>query len=334
MKIELVKDINSVDPKDFNKFLEVNDHGNFFQSIKAFQFFTSVDNYTPVLISAAEEKEIVGSLLAVIIREKSLIKGYLSRRCIVYGGPIVKNNDQQITNNILKYFDKIISNKVIYSEFRALFDMNDYKKLFEKNGYSFDSQLNYIINIASFESNRKLLHSSRRRQINLSYKNGAEIAEPGSLDEIKSFYKILLDLYKNKVKKPLPGLKFFEEFYLNENLGKFFLIKYDNKIIGGIMCPVFKDKIFEWYVCGLDNQYKNIYPSVLATWAPIEYGIVNGLKYFDFLGAGKPNEDYGVREFKSKFGGQLVNYGRFTKICNKTLYNIGKTGLKIISKVK
>jgi serine/alanine adding enzyme len=31
---------------------------------------------------------------------------------------------------------------------------------------------------------------------------------------------------------------------------------------------------------------------------------------FDFGGAGRPDEPYGPREFKSKFGGELVDYGR------------------------
>ena len=52
------------------------------------------------------------------------------------------------------------------------------------------------------------------------------------------------------------------------------------------------------------------------------------------MGAGKPNEDYGVREFKSKFGGELVEFGRFERINNHFLYLIGKTGLKILKKFK
>ena len=52
------------------------------------------------------------------------------------------------------------------------------------------------------------------------------------------------------------------------------------------------------------------------------------------MGAGSSDEDYGVREFKSKFGGKLVNYGRFIKINNKLLYKIGKMGLKVIQSFK
>jgi len=93
------------------------------------------------------------------------------------------------------------------------------------------------------------------------------------------------------------------------------------------MCPIYQKTIYEWYLAGIDGVFKNIYPSVLATWAPIEYAAKNGLKYFDFMGAGKPDDDYGVRQFKSKFGGMEVEYGRYLFINKPLLYNVGKFGL-------
>ena len=57
-------------------------------------------------------------------------------------------------------------------------------------------------------------------------------------------------------------------------------------------------------------------------------------EYFDFCGAVKPDKPYGVRDYKLKFGGQLVNWGRFEKVHKPFLMEIGKTGLKIWQKLK
>jgi len=38
-------------------------------------------------------------------------------------------------------------------------------------------------------------------------------------------------------------------------------------------------------------------------------------------GAGKPSEKYGVRDFKAKFGGNLVNFGRNTWIPSEMIFN-------------
>ena len=79
----------------------------------------------------------------------------------------------------------------------------------------------------------------------------------------------------------------------------------------------------------MDEIYKKQYPSALATYAPLEYAIKKNINSFDFLGAGSPEKDYGVREFKSRFGGELVEYGRFERIHKPLRMKIAKLGLKL-----
>ncbi|MBI1781987.1 MAG: peptidoglycan bridge formation glycyltransferase FemA/FemB family protein [Sphingobacteriales bacterium] len=168
-----------------------------------------------------------------------------------------------------------------------------------------------------------------------SLNNGATILEDVTEEQVEIFYQILLNLYNTKVRKPLPAWSFFKEFYHSPHLGKYFLIEYNGEIVGGIMCPVFKNKaIYEWYIAGKDGVDKNINPSVLATWAPINYALKNGIESFDFLGAGRPEEDYGVRQFKAGFGGEQVAYGRYLRINNPMLYSIGKSGLAFLKRIK
>lgn len=331
----MIKLLTELDENMFNRldeFVTNHPHGNFFQSPQAFNFYKSFTNIRPSYIIAHENDEIIACLLYILMKEPNSIKGYFSRRIISEGGPLIAEDDSFILSKIISELDKHIKD-TIYVEFRNFTDPSKHKKVFNNHDYDFIEHLNYIVNIDSYEQVRANLSKSKKRQINKSIKNGAEIVEAKSVKEVITLYKILADLYKEKVKKPLPPIEFFTHFFDMENLGKYFLIKLNGEIIGGIMCPIYKQTIYEWYVCGEDDKYKDIYPSVLATWAPIEYAANNGLKYFDFLGAGKPDEDYGVREFKSKFGGQLVNYGRFRKINNKFLYRLGEIGIKILGKV-
>ena len=58
--------------------------------------------------------------------------------------------------------------------------------------------------------------------------------------------------------------------------------------------------------------------------------VEKGYRVYDFGGAGKPNEEYGVREFKAKFGGNLVCYGRNTWVPNSVLLSICKFGYEIL----
>ncbi len=307
---------------------------NFFQSSQAFRLFQALDNYKPIIILAEENEEILGSILAVFISEGNGLKGHFSNRCIVWDGPLVKNDNNIVFNALLNQLNEIASKKAIYTEFRNFRNLSEQKTLFENRGYIFHEHFNYIVSVSSLEEAKAKLSNSKKRQINKSIINGAGVIEADLIEQVKEFYDILKNLYNKKVKKPLSPFDLFEKFFNLKDLGKFFLIQYNGKIIGGIMCPIYKDKIYEWYICGLDGEFENIYPSVLATWAPIEYAAKNGIKYFDFLGAGSADSDYGVREFKSKFGGELNNYGRFVRINKPILYKIGKIGLKFYNILK
>ena len=59
-----------------------------------------------------------------------------------------------------------------------------------------------------------------------------------------------------------------------------------------------------------------------------------GLTEFDFMGAGLKTKPYSVRDFKSQFGGDLVEHGRYLKILNPLIYKVGKIGLNVLSKLK
>ncbi|MFW6275599.1 MAG: lipid II:glycine glycyltransferase FemX [bacterium] len=330
--MEIISDIDRINIYELENFVSKHPYANFFQSTNALRFFQSLKNYDPLLVVAYKENKIIGSLLGVVISEGKGLKGHFSRRCIVWGGPIVEMGHPEIWMALINEMKKVVCQKAIYIEIRNLKAQNDKIEIVSKLGFQFDEHLNYIVSIHSLDDARAGLSKSKKRQINKSLRNGARIVHAQTIEQVSCFYRILHGLYQEKVKKPLPAFDFFSRFFCDKSLGVFFLVEFEERIVGGIMCPVYKDTIYEWFVCGLDGEIKGIYPSVLATWAPIEYAANNGFKYFDFMGAGKPDQDYGVREFKSKFGGELVDFGRFVRINKKLQYHVGKVGLEIIKK--
>ena len=88
------------------------------------------------------------------------------------------------------------------------------------------------------------------------------------------------------------------------------------------------------YACGKDGVHKTIFPSELATFGGLQYAANNGFPCFDMMGAGSPDDGgYGVRDFKLKFGGELVEFGRNICVCNRLLFGIGKLGVKVLKKL-
>ena len=164
--------------------------------------------------------------------------------------------------------------------------------------------------------------------------------------DVREWYAILEKLYRTKVKTPLWPVEFFLAAH-RQGVGQFILIRHEGKIIGGSMVvrkptpgPSLKGGemekagengvVYEWYECGMNAEYKEQYPSVMATWAGMLYAHEQGCARYDMMGAGEPGVPYGVRDFKSEFGGQMVEHGRYLCICKPALYKIGCWGVKLL----
>jgi len=333
--IEGTDNLNS----NFDKLLETSNTSSIFQTIPFYEFFSNQPNTESFAFSISENEEIIVSVFGVILYEPG-IKKNLTKRAIIYGGPVVNHEHKYVNNalfSILNYLTKRLKRKAIYIETRNLNDYSLYKNIFLNSGFSFEPYVNFNIDITDIDKTFMNFKSEKRRQIRKSLNSGVQIKIAKNKEEIEALYNILFDLYKTKVKKPLPDMKYFTDLFQlfqKYNNGFVSILVYNETIIGGSFCPIFNNKIYDWYRCGLDNQYKNLYPSTLSVYAGMFIGNQKGCNLFDFMGAGNINVPYGVREFKSQFGGALIEQGRYLKILNKTKYNIGKLGLKIMQKIK
>jgi len=330
----------------------VQDHlnGTIFQSPQMFELFQNTEKFEPLVLGALDENDqLCGVLLGVHIHEKSGWGKLLSSRFVVYAGPLIIGDANQKRNCLDLLLGELVKQtrrKAIFIQFRNFFSWEGYLDVFEKHGFLLLDRLNYIVRLTANGQRLTEMSESRRRQIRKGLESGAEIIEPENIEQVREFYDILYKLYRYKVRKPLAHWSFFENFYKQTlprpsspaprpDIGIIRLIRYKNKIIGGILAPVFTNKcIYEWYVCGLDREYKAQYPSVLATWAAIDYAAQNGIECFDFMGVGRPNIPYGVRDFKARFGGEEVNYGRLTRINNRLLYHIAELGYNVLALFK
>jgi serine/alanine adding enzyme len=331
-----MKIVRELDNLKWSDFVFSHPDGNIFQSPEMYDVYRNTKNYKPILVALLDDRdEVLGILLAVVQGEDGFVPRGLTARAVVWGGPLVRNNDPDVISTLLLNYDNIVKSEALYTEFRNLWDVSPYYGSFEAQGYRVSAHLNFLVDLAKGKDALfSKLSSSKRRQVRRGLER-AEISIAANEDDIVEYYRILADYYSAVVKKPLPPLSFFTSFHRilsARKSGITFLVRSNGKIIGGIMCPISRscsrNVIYELYVAG-SREHDSIYPGVLATWAPIEWGAENGCDFFDFMGAGKPDVDYGVREFKSKFGGELVSYGRLRKIHRPILNGISQAGFRL-----
>lgn len=322
---------SDIDLTAWQSLVDSSPYATWFQTPEAYQFYAAVHNeMTPFAIGVEENGRLYGIIVGYTTKEKNPIRQLFTSRTIVIGGPLL---DECISDNALSALLlalKQITKDSIYIETRNFNDYSVFKNVIEKCGFAYQPHLNIQVTCDAAHT----VSEQRQRQVKKALKNGVMIAEPQSEQEVRDWYQILRQLYRQKVRTPLWSEAFFLQFYRN-GVGKYLLVKDNGKVIGGMMCPIFAGKaIYEWYVCGLDEEYKEQYPSVMATYAAIEYAKKNGLPIFDFMGAGVPDKPYGVRDFKMEFGGEVVEYGRYLHIRKPLLYKIGKWGVKILKSGK
>ena len=329
----MVELIESIGNKEWSEFSKKANKVSFFQTKECYDFYNKLSFLTPFCLAVKDNGDLKGVLLGYITQEKGFLKGFLSRRAIIIGGPMLADDiSEEALVMLLQSLSKSLRNRVIYIESRNFNDYSKYKGVFEKCGFVYNEHLNFHVDTSSVDVFLTNMGKSRKRDVKTSLRDGAEVVYQPTMEQVKEYYEILLDLYKTKVKTPLFDFEFFEKLY-ECDFAKFILVKLNDEIIGGTVCVCLDGVgVYEWFACGKDGKYKNIYPSTLATYSGIEYAAVNGYPLFDMMGAGKPTEDYGVRDFKSKFGGSLVEYGRFVKVQSAFLYWIGKTGVKFLKR--
>jgi serine/alanine adding enzyme len=326
--LELLRN-SGISIKKWDELLTLSHYASAFQTPSFYKHCNTVPGLVAEVF-AVEESLLIRALCVVTLQQESGIKSFFSRRAIIYGGPVLFNNDASFLIYLLTSIFNEFKRSSIYIEIRSLHDYGCFNDVFIRNGWKPVLYQNFIVDCTDKESLFKRLGNNRKRQIKKAISSGVKIREAEDLNEITEFYSILKKLYNKKIKKPLLPQIFFNNFF-RDNLGKFLVVIYKEKIIGGIMCPILIGRcLYEFYVCGLDEEYRDQYPSILATWSAMLYANENNIPVFDFMGAGRKGEDYGVRNFKARFGGELVEYERYLKINKIFLYKIGQVALSLL----
>lgn len=335
-----------IDRAEWSALVKASATGTWFQGPEAFDFFNAQKElFKPFAIAieksesrveSRESRELRGVCVGYVTVEKSPIKQFLTRRAIIIGGPCLADDctDEEVEALMLAV-RKQLQPQAIYVETRNFNDYSKWEGAFEKAGFDYMPHLNFHVHTdQGWDAVEENIGKHRKKYIRLSFRDGATIEENPTIEQVRAYYEILKDLYKTKVKMPLQPWEFFEKLYYCPSC-KYLLVLYEGQVVGGSICMLLPGHgVYEWYACGKDGVYRNIHPSSVTKYAGMKYACDNGYAVFDMMGAGKPDEEYGVRDFKAEFGGELVEHGRFLCVTKPLLYKVGVLGVKILKKIK
>ena len=337
LKVKITTDHTKIDHHKWDEFVKNHPRGNVFQTPEMFNIYRKCPNLEPFVIMALDcDDNPLGLLVALIQFQYKGMMRKITSRAIIWGGPLIDDSHDEVLGPMLETYEKSMSKRALYTEVRNLWETIDYHDFFILYKYKFSEHLNIHIDLSiSEEQLWKNLNSKRRNEIRKAYKNNVNFKLGNSVNELKESYNILKEVYQ-RAKRPLPEFSFFSLMYerLNGNskLLNFLAIK-DDRIIGCMIAISYKDIIYDYYAGAYKLHYRD-HPNDLIPWEVFRWGKNNQYRLFDFGGAGKPDEAYGVRDYKKKYGGDFVNYGRYYKIHRPALYKMAKVGFTIWQRLR
>jgi len=319
-------------------FVASNPNGNIFQSPEMFDVYKATKNYEPVVLFVLDESNGIVAMMQVVVQKEFTGPAALpTSRAIITGGPLLENGCPETCRLILREYKKLIRGKAVYSQIRNCYNQDGLKQCFEQNGYSYKEHLNIILDLRNGqEALWEKFSRSRKKGIKRALNGSFSFEFRQDPESIKGFFNLLKVTYR-KIRLPFPEEEHF--FNISRRLQPenymIFIIRKDNQPVVSLFTLIFRKTMYAYYMGSVNDPVTmKEKPADLLFWEVFKWAISRGIEFFDWMGAGSPGKDYGVRDFKLEYGGELQNFGRFEKIHMPLLYNISKTGLKIWQKLR
>jgi lipid II:glycine glycyltransferase (peptidoglycan interpeptide bridge formation enzyme) len=233
---------------------------------------------------------------------------------------------------LLQTYRRKARTTALFTELRNLSDLSELQPILEKNGFVYEEHLNYLIDLnrPSDEILQSVGRSTRKKIRKTLRDNLVQIIEVKNRVELEPCYETLQKTF-SRAKVPLADYSLFAaacEELSPKGMARSLLAKVEGVIAACSIELAYKDVIYGWYG-GSDRAYRRISLNEILIWHVLKWGADGDYRLYDFGGAGKPDEKYGVRDFKAKFGGKLVCFGRNRWVHYPALLRLSELGYYI-----
>ena len=331
--------VRSLPEAEWRRFIESNPNSSIFHTPEMFEVYARAKGHRPTLWAAVKDNgQTLALLLPVQITLNDGLLRSLTTRSVVYGSLLYEPGEdgEKASALLLKSYTHQVDGAPLFTELRNLWDINAVlAPIFREQGFVYEDHLNYLIDLdrppeAIFSDFTAGTRKKIRRGLN---KRNVRIEEVKEREQVASCYNLLSKTYHN-AQVPLANVSLFQAAF--DILYPQGMVRFTRASVGDAFAAtsielIYRDVVYGWYG-GMDRAYSSYVANDLLMWHILQWSAEQGYKVYDFGGAGKPNQKYGVRDFKAKFGGKLVCYGRYQFVHSPLLFRISTAGYGIFRK--
>lgn len=315
---------------EWNAFLDQHPSAKIFHTPQFFQLYQAVPGYEPHILGLFNP---AGELIAVLPFAIIQSEGWFStftRRSIIEGGPLaLENNARWLALLLEAYFRFMQKKKALFSLVRHLSGQYPHYAALRTAGFQEIEHFNFVIDTSKpLEELNQLLHPKRRANIRRAEKKQVRIRE-ALATELAAVYELIKKTY-SRVNIPRPPAALFLQLYqqLPQHC-RILVAEHEEKLIGCRVYLLYRGCLYDWYA-GSDLQHSGLHANDLLPWAGIRLAKQLGLTQYDFCGSGQA----GVRNYKRRFGGQLVQSNRLLFVHQQLRYTVSKWAFALYRKLK
>jgi lipid II:glycine glycyltransferase (peptidoglycan interpeptide bridge formation enzyme) len=335
-KYRTICGLENINRQQWADFVANHPHGTIFQTPEYYAIHQGVKGFRPFVIALFDSAgSMAGVMLVIIHQVYGGLLGTMTSRAVIVGGPLVKEDDPELASLILKNYIENKHIRVVYSQFRNLFELGAMKSAFTNAGAVYEDHLNILIDLTQTEEELwKGVKSRKRNNIRQAQRKGLTVRRLATKSEANEAYSILMEVYK-RAKLPLADKQLFMNAFVqmqDNGMLRIYGAFSEEKLAGAMFILACNGRFYDWYA-GSFRKYYSFNPNDILPWEIFRIAQAEGIPLFDFGGAGKPGVPYGVRDYKMQFGGELVNFGRYELSHNKLAFGMMKVAFRMWQRI-
>jgi hypothetical protein len=311
--------VHQLEENRWRSFVDRHPHGNIFHTPEMFSVFARTHGYSPSLWAAVEGDDILALHLPVTITLAGGPLSVFTSRAVVFGSVLVEDSQRgkDAFAHLLKAYDLHVGRKWLFTELRNSADLSEIQPILEQRGYQYEDHENFLIDLTLNPDDLLASFTSvRRRHIRQGEQNDEmAVLDVKDLSQLPVFYRLLKKTYQ-WAHVPLADYSLFAnvfEMLTPKGMARFAVTCTAAGPASAIVTLNYKNTVLNWYN-GIDRAIRPPISNEYLFWRIFLWAKENGYTIMDMGGAGRPGEKYGVRDFKAKFNGKLVSYGRFVRV--------------------
>lgn len=334
MGIEILR---SLPADEWAEFVAKHPHGNVFHTPEMFEVFRQTKGFAPQIWATRQDGRILALFPVTVIW---LIDGLLrsfSTRSVAFGSVLYTDDEEgrRGLRHLLEVYRRERGREVLFTEMRNLSDLTPAQSILNAEAFTFQDHMNYLIdlNLKEEEIFGRIGAKTRKHIRRGVSRKDVRIRTIESRDGLCEFYELLSKTYRH-AGVPLSDCSLFQAAL--DVLGPKKMVRFSMAYVGDVPVAASADLLYKrvmygWYGA-VDRDYWKFTPNEVLTWDLLKWGSENGFHVYDFGGAGNPNEKYGVRDFKAKFGGTRVQYGRNVCVHSPAMLTVCRQAYNIARK--